>query len=86
MKLLKDLLYTRGNVSLDIARLCTLISVLAYWAGVFITLYRTGRFEPVSVGAGCAGIFGAAAAWIHVRQRHEGAATSTPPELEGESK
>ncbi len=71
MKLLKDLLYTRNNVSLDIARLSSLVSVLAYWGGVFWTLVSTGAFDPVAVGGGCAALFAGAAGWIHFRQRHE---------------
>lgn len=71
MRLLKDLLYTRGNGALEIARLCALLSVLAFWAGVFWLLARSGEFDPVAVGGGCAAIFAGAAGWIHFRQKHE---------------
>ncbi|RIA44063.1 hypothetical protein DFR49_2299 [Hephaestia caeni] len=72
MKLLKDLLFTRGNVSLDIARTMSAISVLAFWGGVFWQLSARGEFDPVGVGGGCAAIFAAAAGWIHFRQKQEG--------------
>lgn len=70
---IRDLLYTRNNVSLDIARLCAFVSVLAFWAAVGWTLYSRGEFDPVAAGTGCAAIFAASAAWIHFRQKHEGA-------------
>lgn len=69
--LLKDLLFTRYNVSLDIARLCALLSVIAFWACVIWALAARGEFDPVAVGGGCAAIFAAAAGWIHFRQRNE---------------
>lgn len=69
--LLKDLLFTRNNASLDIARLSAAVSVVAFWAAVGWTVYRTGQFDPVQVGTGCAAIFAASAAWIHFRQKHE---------------
>jgi hypothetical protein len=71
VRLLKDLLYTRNNLSLDIARLSSFVSVVAFWAGVFWSLHRTGAFDPVAVGGGCAAIFAGAAGWIHFRQKHE---------------
>lgn len=72
MKLLKDLLYSKGNISLDIARLAALVSVLCFWGGVFWALARGEGFEPVGVGTGCAAIFAGAAGWIHFRQKQEG--------------
>ncbi len=69
MKIIKDLLYTKGNAALDIARVCSLISVISFWVGVF-----TGRItgDALTVGGGIAAIFGGAAAWIHFRQKQEG--------------
>ncbi|QVM82926.1 hypothetical protein [Novosphingobium decolorationis] len=72
MKLLKDLLYTRDNASLDISRLSSLLSVVAFWGGVFWLLATKGEFDPVQTGTGCAAIFAGAAGWIHFRQKHEG--------------
>jgi len=69
--LLKDLLYTRNNVSLDIARLSSLLSVLLFWGGVFATIFKGGGFNPVEVGTGCAAIMAGAAGWIHMRQKQE---------------
>lgn len=68
---IKDLLYTRNNVSLDIARLSSLISVLCYWGGVLTALIRTDAFDPIAVGTGCAAIFAGCAGWVHFRQKHE---------------
>ena len=72
MKLLKDLLYTKGNNALDIARLASLFSVLAFWGGVFWLLYVKGDFSPTETGAGCAAIMAGAAGWIYARQKQEG--------------
>lgn len=74
MKLLKDLLYSKGNVSLDIARLCSVVSVVSFWIGVFWVLGRGDGFEPVAVGTGCAAIFAGCAGWIHFRQKQEAGA------------
>ena len=72
MKLLKDLLYTKGNVSLDIARLASLLSVIAFWGGTLWQLYTKGQFNPTETGAGCAAIMAGAAGWIYARQKQEG--------------
>ena len=71
MKLIKDLLYNRDNENLEIARLCSLVSVLCFWGGVFFSIYQGNSFEPLAVGGGIAAIFAGAAAWIHWRQKHE---------------
>lgn len=68
MKFVKDLLYTKGNQALDISRVCSLGSVVAFWAGVFMGKI-TG--DALAIGGGCAAIMGGAAAWIHFRQKHE---------------
>ncbi|SKB32318.1 hypothetical protein [Sphingopyxis flava] len=75
MKILKDLLYSKGNVSLDIARLCSILSVLSFWGGVFWSIARGDGFDPIAVGTGCAAIFAGAAGWIHFRQKQEGSPT-----------
>ncbi|MEP9402054.1 hypothetical protein [Sphingomonas sp. VNH70] len=69
--LLKDLLYTRNNVSLDISRLSALLSVVLFWIGTGWKLVVHGDFDPIATGGGIAAIFAASAAWIHFRQRHE---------------
>ena len=70
-KLLKDLLYTKGNESLDIARLSSLIAVVSYWTGVFVHMGNGGGFDPVEVGAGWAAVAGGGGAWIFARQTKE---------------
>lgn len=71
MNIVKDLLFTGGNKSLDIARLCALASVIAFWTAIFIVLARKGDFDPVAVGTGCAAIFAGSAGWIFARQAKE---------------
>ena len=71
MKLLKDLLYDRGNQSLDIARLSAFGSLIAFWTGVFILLWQRGGFDPVAVGTGCAALMAGSAGWIFARQTKE---------------
>jgi len=72
VKLLKDLLYSKGNETLDIARLSSFISILSFWGGVFWLLGLKGEFDPVAVGGGCAAIMAGAAGWIYARQKQEG--------------
>lgn len=71
MKIIKDLLYSRDNKALDIARLSSLVSVLCFWGGVFYSIYHGGEFDPMNVGTGCAAIFAGAAGWIFYRQKQE---------------
>ena len=71
MKILKDLVYNKGNKSLDIARLSALLSVLSFWGGVFYSIYQGKEFDPMNVGTGCAAIFAGAAGWIYYRQKQE---------------
>lgn len=68
MKFIKDLLYTKGNQALDISRVCSLASVVAFWVGVFLDKIEG---DALVVGGGCAAIMAGAAGWIHFRQKHE---------------
>lgn len=70
MRVVKDLLYSKNNQFLDIARVSALASVLAFW-GCVIFMTVKGEFDPMAVGGGCAAIFGGAGAWIYARQRQE---------------
>ena len=74
MKIIKDLLYDKGNQALDIARLSAGFSILCFWGGVLWHAHKHGEFDPVAVGAGCAAIMAGSAGWIHFRQKHEGGA------------
>lgn len=65
---LKDLLFTKGNKSLEIARVSTALSLVTYWAGVLAARIPG---DALAVGGGCAAIMGGGAAWIHWRQKHE---------------
>ena len=77
MKLLKDLLYSKGNGALDIARLSAFFSTIAYWVGVFILLAQTGKFDPVEVGTGWGLVAAGNGGWIFARQAKEGEPGST---------
>lgn len=77
-RLLKDLLYTRDNVSLDIARLCSFLSIVGFWASIFWSLWTGAAFDPIAAGTGCAAIMAGSAGWIHFRMRHEAGARSQP--------
>lgn len=72
VKLLKDLLYSKGNEALDIARFSSFLSIISFWGGVFWLLHIKHEFDPVAVGGGCAAIMAGAAGWIHFRQKQEG--------------
>ena len=72
MKLVKDLLFSKDNQFLDIARLSAGLSVLAFWGCVVFQVVHTGAFDPMATGGGAAALFGGAAAWIYARQKQEG--------------
>jgi uncharacterized membrane protein YjjB (DUF3815 family) len=71
MKLLKDLLYNRDNVNLDIARLSAFLGVVGFLAATGYSLYLGGDFEPAVWGTGWAALCGGNAAWIYARQAQE---------------
>jgi len=71
MSILKDLFYNVDNQNLDISRLASGLSVLAYWAGVGWHTYTSADFDPLGVGGGCAALMAGCAGWIHFRQKHE---------------
>lgn len=72
MNAVKDLLYSAGNLHLDIARLSTFLSILAFWGMVIWHHAETKEFDPVAVGGGTAAIFTAGAGWIYFRKKQEG--------------
>ena len=75
MSILRDLLYTKGNEALDIARLSILTSVVSFWGGVIFLVVQKGQFDPLAVGSGCAALFAGSAGWLHYRQKQEGSTT-----------
>lgn len=70
--LTKDLLFTKGNMSMDVARSCAAGSILLYWGCVIYMMVAHNDFNPVNVGLGIASIFTASAGWIFMRQKQEG--------------
>lgn len=72
MKLVKDLLFSKGNKYLDVARFSAFFSVCLFWGGVYWSLYlNKDSFDPTAVGIGCASIFAGAAGWIYYREKKE---------------
>lgn len=71
MKLIKDLLYNRGNSSLDIARLSAFLGVLGFLGGTGYSIHLGGVFEPTAWGTGWAALCAGNAAWIYARQTQE---------------
>lgn len=71
MKLLKDLLYTRNNVSLDISRLCSLLGVLTFLAASGWHVIANRTFDPVAFGGGWTALCAGCGGWIYARQKYE---------------
>lgn len=72
MGVFKDLLYTKGNLALDITRVSVAFSVVCFWVGVLSHTFSKGEFDAISVGGGIAAVFTGAAGWMHFRQKQEG--------------
>ena len=74
MGIVKDLLYTRDNEALDIARMAAFLSVVAY-LGMSIysvaTMQDVSQFDFFEWASGWAAVCGGNAAWIYARQRIE---------------
>ena len=71
MKLLKDLLYTRNNTSLDISRLCSLLGVLTFLAASTWHVITNQTFDPVAFGGGWTALCAGCGGWIYARQKYE---------------
>lgn len=71
MKLLKDLLYSRGNQALDIARICSLMAVLTFCGSAIYMVVSKGEIDLLALGTGWATMAGGCAAWIFARQKYE---------------
>ena len=71
MKLVKDLLYTRDNKHLDVARLSALLGVLGFLGATAYSLHLGGKWEPTVWGTGWAALCAGNAGWIYARQQQE---------------
>lgn len=78
MAIVKDLLYSKNNQFLDIARLSAAISVLAFWGCVIFMAVDKGVFDPIAVGTGSAALMAGAGGWIYARQKKE---TENEPDI-----
>ena len=68
-KLIKDLLYSKDNGHLEIARVCSLLAVLVYCGAVVWKVVALEEFDPTATGTGFATLFAGCAAWIFARQK-----------------
>jgi len=71
MKLIKDLLYTKENRALDVARLSAFLGVLGFLGATGYSLYLGGEWEPAVWGTGWAAMCAGSAGWIFARQTKE---------------
>lgn len=71
MKLLKDLLYDRGNQALDISRASSCLAVLTYCGTAIYMVTMKGEIDLLALGTGWATLAGGCAAWIFARQKYE---------------
>ena len=70
-KLFKDLLYNRGNESLDISRLSSLLGVLTFLAASVWHVFANETFDPVAFGGGWTALCAGCGGWIYARQKYE---------------
>lgn len=71
MKLLKDLLYTKGNQALDIARVTCLAGGFTLFGLTIAKFVMTREFDPIEFGTAFAAFAGGAAGWMHFRAKQE---------------
>jgi hypothetical protein len=74
MNLLKDLLYTKGNLALDIARTSAMLGVLTFLGLVLWQKWTGEHVDLIAFGTGWGLLCSGNAAWIYARQTKE-----TPP-------
>ncbi|MXO67803.1 hypothetical protein GRI72_03010 [Altererythrobacter marinus] len=71
MKLLRDLLYARGNENLDISRLSSLLGVLTFLGASIWHVFVNKSFDPVAFGGGWTALCAGCGGWIYARQKYE---------------
>lgn len=72
MTWLKDLLYARGNVALDIARLSSACAVVVFLSLSIADFVFNHRFNFAEFGTGWGLTAAGSAGWIFARQAKEG--------------
>lgn len=70
-KLIKDLLYDKGNGHLDISRLSSLLGVLTYLGASIWHVVANQSFDPVAFGGGWTALCAGCGGWIFARQKME---------------
>lgn len=80
MKLVKDLLYTRNNRSLDIARVTCLTGGLTLFGLTIAKFVMTREFSPIEFGTAFAAFAGGAAGWMHFRDKDQPSPLAKEPE------
>lgn len=68
---IKDLLYTRNNKSLDIARVSCFLAVLGFIGLSIADFVFQLKFDPMLYGTGFAAMAGGSAGWMHFRAKAE---------------
>lgn len=71
-KLLKDLLYNKGNTALDISRACSALGVLTFLGACIWHVIANREFDPVAFGGGWTALCAGCGGWIYARQKFEG--------------
>jgi len=71
VKIIKDLLYSKDNGALEIARLSSFLAVLTFLGATVMFVYKGGDLDFTEWGAGWAAMTAGSAAWIFARQRYE---------------
>lgn len=70
-KLIKDLLYTKGNAALDISRAASLLGVLTFLGAALSHVWLNRVFDPVAFGTGWTALCAGCGGWIYARQKYE---------------
>lgn len=71
MKPVKDLLYTKGNKALDIARVVCMMGGFTFFGLSIADFVFQREFDPMLFGTGFAAFAGGAAGWMHFRSKAE---------------
>lgn len=74
MKIIKDLLYNKGNVNLDIARVSAALSTLAFLGLAIAKFVLNKDIDLIEFGTAWGLICAGSGGFIYARQKYEGEA------------